>query len=169
MGKLVLMLLLAVGFAAHAQSPNLNINKVTPGPPKPRAPESVAAAVQAAAPDRLASIGKKLQEIQGSLLSSAEMVGRLRAVRPRTPGEKADLAQNGQALMGRINEDRRSLNFVQDSVIGMARQPLSQSEKVQAESHLKSITGLKQNAQTLAGLAQEVVRQNSEKPGAIAR
>jgi len=169
MGKLVLMLLLAVGFAAHAQSPNLNINKVTPGPPKPRAPESVAAAVHAAAPDRLASIGKKLQEIQGSLLSSAEMVGRLRAVRPRTPGEKADLAQNGQALMARVYEDRRSLNFAQDSVVGLARQPLSQSEKVQAESHLKSIAGLKQNAQSIAGLAQEVVRQNSEKPGAIAR
>jgi hypothetical protein len=169
MGKLVLMLLLAVGFAAHAQSPNLNINKITPGPPKPRAPESVAAAVHAAAPDRLASIGKKLQEIQGSLLSSAEMVGRLRAVRPRTPGEKADLAQNGQALMARVYEDRRSLNFAQDSIVGLARQPLSQSEKVQAESHLKSIAGLKQNAQSIAGLAQEVVRQNSEKPGAIAR
>src|SRR5688500_8205578 len=156
MGKLVLMLLLAVGFAAHAQSPNLNINKVTPGPPKPRAPESVAAAVHAAAPDRLASIGKKLQEIQGSLLSSAEMVGRRRAVRPRTPVEKADLAQNGQALMARVYEDRRSLNFAQDSIVGLARQPLSQSEKVQAESHLKSIAGLKQNAQSIAGLAQEL-------------
>ena len=51
MGKLVFILLLAVSFAAHAQSPNLNINKVTPGPPKPRAPETVAAAVQAAAPE----------------------------------------------------------------------------------------------------------------------
>jgi len=169
MGKLLLILLLVVGFAAHAQSPNLNINKVNPGPPKPRAPESVAAAVQAAAPDRLASISKKLQEVQGSLLTSAEMVGRLRAVRPRTPGEKADLAQNGQALMARVNEDRRSLNFAQDSVIGIARQPISQSEKVQAESHLRSIAGLKQNALAITGLAQEVVRQNSEKPGAIAR
>jgi hypothetical protein len=169
MPKLVFILLFAFAFAAHAQSPNLNINKVNPRPPQPRAPETAAAAAQAVAPNRLASVGKKLHEVQGSLLASAEMVGRLRAVRAHTPGDKADLAQNGQALLARVNEDRRSLNFVQDSVVGMARLPLSQSEKVQAESYLKAIAGLKQNSQAIAGLAQEIVRQNAENPATVTR
>ena len=163
MAKLVFMLLLALGFAAHAQSPNLNINKVNPRPPQPRAPETAAAAAQAVAPDRLASIGKKLQEVQASLVHSAELLGRLRTVRAQTPGQKEDLAMNGQALTAQVNESRRSLNFVQDSLVGIARQPLTQSEKVLAESHLKTVAGLKQNAQTIAGLAQEIVRQNSDR------
>jgi len=160
-GKLILALLLTATCAAHAQSPNLGMNKITPGPPKPRAPETIEAVVQNAVPDRLVSIGNKLKETQLGLMRSAELLGRLQAVRADSPMQKADLAANAQALMAQINEQRRTLNFAQDSVVGVARQSLSQSQRAQAESYLKSITVLKGNAQTLAGITSDIVRRNS--------
>ena len=169
MGKLIFAVVLLASVAAYAQSPNLGINRVYPAPPKPRAPETAAAAAQAAVPDRLSSIGRKLQEVQHGLLRSAEIAGRLRSVKASTPLQKSELAANGQALMAEITDHQRSLTFVQDSIAGVARQPLNQSERAQAESYLKNIAVLKRHAQAVAGVTQDVIRQNAAQPSGMVR
>lgn len=161
MRKLIFALVVAASCAAHAQSPNLGINRVYPAAPKPRAPETIEGIVHAAVPDRLSSIGRKVQEVQVGLVHSAEVAGRLRTVRAQTPLQKAELAANAEALLAQVNDQRRSLNFTQDTLAGMARQPLSQSERTQTESYLKAITTLKRHAQSIAGLAGEIAKHNA--------
>lgn len=161
MGKLIFALVLAASCAAYAQSPNLGINRVYPAPPKPRAPETIQGVVHAAVPDRLSSMGRKVQEVQMGLVHSAEVAGRLRAVRAQTPLQKTELAANAEALLAQVYDQRRQLNFAQDSLASMAKQPLTQSERAQAESYMKAIATLKRQAQAVAGLAGEIVKHNA--------